>query len=515
MTYQMFGEYNIELCRQDAHMEFPPPRAFQIVAHELLRDGARIGHRCQMLMSPTGSGKTYISLKLAYEALNKGKRVTFVCDRTTLITQTSETADRYGLSAHGIIQAQNPRFDLSFPFQIASAQTLARRQWPESDLTIIDEGHTQYKHVTDYINTTRSAVIALSATPFSAGLGKIYTNLINATTMDALIQNGDLVPMRVFSCTQADMSGAATAGGEWTDRAAEERGMDIIGDVVTEYIKFGEGRKSSCFGSTIKHCEEIARQFNEAGIPAKVFCSTTTADERKEILDEYRKPDSHWRILVSVEALAKGFDVPDVACILDCRPFRKSLSSFIQMIGRGLRSSPEKVDCILLDFSGNIIRFKKDFEEIYFNGLAELDSGEKLDKQIRREDDEEKENSACPRCKYQPFFKRCMSCGFEIVAKALVEHLPGEMKEIMIGKTKLADDSRHLYEQFVSYVRQNGKHETMKGRAAYLYKDIVGSFPPSHWGFDSVPTVPITAAVRNKIQQKNIAYAKAMSKGKK
>lgn len=498
-----------DFFRQDAVIDFPPPRSFQEAAHQALRDGSKAGHKNQLLMAPTGAGKTYLALRVANEALQRGKRVGFVCDRTTLINQTSETADRYGLN-HGVIQAQHWRFNAALPFQIASAQTLARRSWPEFDVIICDEAHTLYKHVTDHISQTPAHVIGLSATPFSAGLGKIYTNLINATTMDALIKNGDLVPMRVFSCTQANMAGAATAGGEWTDRAAEERGMDIIGDVVTEYIKFGEGRKSICFGSTIKHCEEIARQFNEAGIPAKVFCSTTTADERKEILDEYHKPGSHWRVLVSVEALAKGFDVPDVECILDCRPFRKSLSSFIQMIGRGLRSSTGKMDCILLDFSGNIIRFKKDFEEIYFNGLAELDSGEKLDKQIRREDDEEKKDSACPRCKYQPFFKRCMSCGFEIVVKALVEHLPGEMREIMIGKTKLADDSRHLYEQFVSYVRQHGKPETAKGRAAHLYKDILGSWPPSTWGFDSVPTVPITAAVRNKIAQKKIAYAKAM-----
>ncbi len=488
---------------------FPKPRGFQIDTNERIRDGFKAGHRCQLIMSSTGSGKTYIGLRLISEALKKGRKAIFVCDRRNLIEQTSAVADSYGLNNHSVLMAQHWRMDLSLPFQIASAQTLARRSWPPADLIIVDEAHTQYQHVTDHIKSTSAAVIALSATPFSAGLGKIYSNLVCAAPMSELVKLGILVKLKVLSCTQADMKGAATAGGEWTDRAAEERGMDIIGDVVTEWFKFGENRKTIVYGATIKHCEEMCRQFNDAGVKAMVFCADTPDSERKEMLAEYSKPDSLIRILLSVEALSKGMDQKDVGCIVDCRPLRKSISSFIQMIGRGLRSFPGKENCILLDHSGNIIRFRKDFEDIYHNGLDELDSGEKLDKEIRREDDGE-EPTGCPACGYKPFFKRCMGCGFEKVAKALIEHLPGEMKEIMIGKTKLADDSRHLHEQLATYTRSHGNPETAKGRAAHLYKEIVGSWPPSHWGFDSVPDVPITAAVRNKIMQKNIAYAKSM-----
>jgi DNA repair protein RadD len=112
-----------------------------------------------------------------------------VCDRTTLIDQTSATADRYGLSAHGVVQADHWRTDYSKPFQIASAQTLARRQWPMADVIIIDEAHTQLKAWTEYIGTTQAAVIGLSATPFSPGLGKLFSNLVNATTMSELTQS--------------------------------------------------------------------------------------------------------------------------------------------------------------------------------------------------------------------------------------------------------------------------------------------------------------------------------------
>ena len=466
-----------------------------------------------MLMAPTGGGKTYLGLRIIHEALQRSKRCIFVADRTTLIDQTSATADRYGLAAHGIIQANHWRTNLSRPFQIASAQTLARRQWPEADVIVVDEAHTQLKAWTEYIPNTEAVVIGLSATPFSAGLGRLFSNLVNAATMDELTQQGILVPMRPFIARRADMRGAATVGGEWSDKAAEERGMEIVGDVVSEWIKHGENRKSICFGSTIKHCEEICRQFNEAGISAAVFTSETTKEQREELLQEYRKPESFLRVLVSVEALAKGFDVPDVGCVIDCRPLRKSLSTAIQMWGRGLRSSPDtgKTDCIMLDHSGNLERFAEDFSDIFYNGLGELDTGEKLDKAIRKDDDE-KEPKKCPSCGFSPFAKRCIRCGHEIQSVALVEHIPGELQEVMIGKRKMADNSRHLYEQCVTYARAHSSPEKQKARAACLYKDIMGVWPPKSWSFDATQNVEITRNVLNQIRAKNIAYAKAREK---
>lgn len=493
-----------------ASSSFPEPRPFQTAAHEKLREGRRAGHKNQMVMAPTGSGKTYLGLRVIHEALARGKKAVFVCDRTTLIDQTSAVADSYGLGAHSVLQANHWRYSRDLPFQIASAQTIARREWPDADVIVIDEAHTQLSAWTEHIGDCRASVIGLSATPFSVGLGKLFTNLVNATTMHDLTESGVLVPMRVYSCKRADMRGAATAGGEWTDLAAEQRGMEIVGDVVAEWIRFGQGRKTIVFGATIKHCEEICRQFNDAGVMASVFTSNTSETERKVLLSEYRKPDSMLRVLVSVEALAKGFDVKDVGCVVDCRPLRKSLSTAIQMWGRGLRSSPDtgKQDCILLDHSGNIIRFAADYERIFYNGLAALDSGEKLDKTIRR-DDEEKEVVACPSCGFKPFARRCVSCGFEPQAAAMVEHLPGEMQEIRVGKTKLADDKRHLWEQVVTYSRAHSKPEKQAGRAFHLFRDLCGLPPPRDWRIENTPDVVITRAVLNKIRQKNIAYAKA------
>jgi superfamily II DNA or RNA helicase len=491
---------------------FPSPRDFQVKAHESLREGFKNGHKNQLIMAPTGAGKTYLGLRICNEAIQKGKRAVFLCDRTTLIDQTSAVADRYGLNHHGVIQADHWRRRGYELLQIASVQTIAKRAyWPELDVLVVDEAHTTYKAWTDYAKATKAAVIGLSATPFTTGLGTIFSNLINATTMHDLTQSGVLVPMRVFSCHRPDMTGAATAGGEWTSKAAEERGLDIIGDVVADWIKYGDNRKTIVFGSTIKHCQELCGQFSNAGVMAAVFTADTTASEREELLNEYRKPNSHLKVLISVEALAKGFDVPDVGCICDARPLRKSLSTAIQMWGRGLRSSPEtgKQDCYLLDFSGNIVRFFEDFNEVYFNGLQSLDDGEKLDKTIRKK--EEFEAKGCPRCGFTPFHKRCMACGHEKVERSISEALPGHMQEIFIGtganRKKLANNAQDLWNQVCTYARFHSKPDKQAGRAWHLFQKITGQ--KSKWKFDAAPNVDISKNTYNKIQALNIAYKKS------
>ena len=368
--------------------------------------------------------------------------------------------------------------------------------------------------ITAMVAKTSTLPLRLSATPFTAGLGKIFTNLVNATTMFDLTQNGVLVPFRIFSCTKPDMTGAKTAGGEWTDKAAEERGMQIVGDVVDDWHKHGENRKTIVFGATIKHCEELCRQFIDSGIMAAVFTSETTSKERELLLTEYRKPDSMLKVLISVEALAKGFDVPDVGCVCDARPLRKSLSTAIQMWGRGLRSSPDtgKKDCHLLDFSGNIIRFFEDFNDIYFNGLDRLDDGDKLDKNIRK--DEDYEPKGCPKCGYTPFHKRCMACGYEKVSTQVSDALPGHMQEIFMGegknKKKLADNAEHLWHQVCSYARIHSQPEKQSARAWHLFKKITGQ--ETMWQFSKAPIVEISRNVHQKIRQLNIAYKRGMQR---
>jgi DNA repair protein RadD len=215
-------------------------------------------------------------------------------------------------------------------------------------------------------------------------------------------------------------------------------------------------------------------------------------------------------VLISVDALAKGFDVQDVGCVIDARPLRKSLSTAIQMWGRGLRSSPGtgKRDCILLDHSGNIVRFREDFERVYFEGFGSLDDSEKLDR-VAREDDEAGSSPQCPACRYTPFFKRCMACGYEKPVQPLVDEAPGVMQEIRIGKRVAAADHADLWNQLCTYARVyvRGKQA---GWAWHKYREIAGQQVPTRFPrFDDTPDVPVSSALIGKLKSMRIAYHKA------
>ena len=70
---------------------------------------------------------------------------------------------------------------------------------------------------------------------------------------------------------------------------------------------------------------------------------------------------------------------------------------------------------------------------------------------------------ACPVCGYQPMGKRCVSCGHEVIKAISRRARHGEMQEIRIGKTKYADDKRHLWEQACSYARGYSAPDKQQG----------------------------------------------------
>ena len=496
---------------------FPPPRAFQDVAHRELRAGVLAGHQRQLVMAPTGAGKTYLALRVCHEAIQRGKRVMFICDRTTLIEQTIAVARSYGMQTPGVIQAQHPMFASWRPFQIASAQTLARRGAPGAfDVIVVDEAHTLYGTTTKLVESTTAAVIGLSATPFTKGLGAIYSRLVNAATMDELVRLGVLTPLRVRECVRPDMTDAKTSGGEWTQREAGDRGKVLVGDVVTEWLAHASERKTIIFGPTVDYAEALAARFRDVGVRAEVFTSHTTDVERAALLEDYRRPDARIRILISVEALAKGFDVPDVSCVVDARPLRKSLSTYIQMVGRGLRSAPGKSECLLIDHSGNARRFAADFQTVYFDGLAELDAGERLDREVRPEVEDD-DVSQCPSCGHSPMARRCIACGFQPTRTPLIEHQVGESREVQLlgdGASGLASSRRELYAMIRQHEHERAQRKAAEGKpegnpegsASHRYREIVGAWPAGLWKSD--PLTPYTPAVRNKLKSMAIAWAK-------
>jgi len=422
----------------------------------LMRAGIKAGLDRPILMGATGSGKTAIATEIIKLAVAKGSRCLFLCDRIPLIEQASHTFDTYGI-AHGIIQANHWRKRAYEKVQIGSIQTLARREIEFNfDLVLVDECHSTYDYVTNLIKShPKTIFIGLSATPFTKGLGQIYTNVINAMPNDDLLDEGWLVPPVCYIGRRASTEGVSLdSAGEWNKAQISERNGELIGDVCSAWVDkcyhhFGGPVKTILFSATKADGEVMRNKFIDQGYNFVQVTDKTPKDEFIEIVKEFAKKDSKIIGLISVAKLAKGFDNPLVKCIIDCRPLRKALSEYLQILGRGGRpvysgdpndATPEerkrmmaeagKPFFLVMDHSGNWDRFREDRERIYAEGLNTLD-GRSLDESARKDPDEKEDKTIyCASCGeiLDAYYDVCPLCGGKTrKPQSLMIHEPGVM----------------------------------------------------------------------------------------
>lgn len=399
------------------------------------------GDRLFLLGDFTVTHNTVISTQLIDHAINKGSRVGFLVDRTQLVLQTSAMLDSYGID-HGVMQANHWRMRPNMPVQVCSAQTLERRGFPDDwSLVLVDECHAVRRSTADFIKNTSAKVVGLTATPFTDGLAQLYTRLSSVTTTNKLIEDGFLTPLRVYASVEADMKGAKIVAGEYAPAEIEARGSKIIGDIVTNWVAktnehFNGPVKTIVFSATVAHGNEICKQFNAAGYRFEQISYETDPEERAELIAEFSKPNSSIIGLCSVDALARGFDVPDVACGICARPLRKSFSTHIQVIGRVMRVAPfgakkERGYALWLDHTGNYLKFAKDLDQLFEFGVKDLSDTEK-DKEVRKDVEQKERKDIICSCGMVllPSMKVCPACGKERKSKSLIEVSPGHMVEV-------------------------------------------------------------------------------------
>ncbi|MGI4936359.1 MAG: DEAD/DEAH box helicase [Janthinobacterium lividum] len=449
---------------------------------------------------PTGGGKTVIAAELIHQWRAKGKRILFVADRIALIDQTSATLDHYGIN-HGVIQGGHWRARPWERVQVASAETLSRRGWPETDLVIIDECHSLRKTITDQLRANKTPCLGLSATPTTKGLGKFYKRVITVTTTNKLIAEQFLVPFKVFAPSEPDMTGVKAPAGEWSVTDAAEKSMPIIGDVVQEYIQHGEGKKFIAFGCTVAHCEEMKRQFEAAGVQCELY-TYRDGETRTEAVKEFRKPHSYLRGLISISALSRGFDVSDVEVVIMARPLKNSLAEHLQILGRGLRIHTGKKICTVLDHSGNCVRFWNAMHDFLENGITELDDGRTKPKTKAKA--KIKRPAKCPSCKFvHDPAPSCPACGQLYTRSSLIQHQGGRLTEVSGGKNEVTiEEKRDFHGQLLAIAAERGY---ASGWVSHKFKDKFGVWPNS---MGTEPVTP-TPAVMNWVRSRAIAYSKA------
>lgn len=334
-------------------------RPYQQEAVEAIRDAYKGGAKSPLFALPTGGGKTWTFAYIAQQTALKGTRVCILVHRDHLIRQCSDALRLLGVP-HGVIAPGYAELNARH-VQIASVQTLARRlhRWADAfDLFIVDEAHhavaTTWSKIFDRYPTSKR--LGVTATPIrldGRGLIKYFDRLIVGPSMGHLIDKGFLAKYRIFAPrVKPDMSGLKKRAGDFqADGAAAV--MDrptITGDAVEHYRKHLNGLPAIAFCCTIAHAKNVARTFQDAGIPSAVIEGANTHEERKALIEGLASGSI--KVLASCDVISEGVDIPTCQGAILLRP-TESLTLYLQQVGRALRPKPDGSAAVILDHAAN------------------------------------------------------------------------------------------------------------------------------------------------------------------
>ena len=483
-------------------------RPYQVEAIASVRSSLSTGHRRPMLQLATGGGKTAIAGSIINGALTKGNQVIMTVPSISLVDQTYSSLFADGIYDVGVMQANHPQTNPRAPVQIASLDTLRRRELPRAGLVLVDEAHRRSKFLSQWMGLPgweKVPFIGLSATPWTKGLGKDFDDLIIAATSKDLIEAGYLSPFRVYaSKSKPDLSGVADVAGDYNEGqlSTEMQKPKLVADAVQTWLEKGEDRPTLCFAVDCAHAQTLQAQFERAGVHTAYIDSHTPRNEREMIRRRFQ--DGSVKVVCNVGCLTTGVDW-DVRCIILCRP-TKSEILYVQIIGRGLRTASGKIDCLVLDHSDTTARlgFVTDIHH------AKLDDGKAPNAKAKKEEQKEREERL-PReclscgCMLPAETRKCPDCGFECKKPSKIVHAPGELIELTGKKQYSKEDKQSWYSQLKYIQREKGRKD---GWVSNQYRDKFGVWPRGMDEFEKSPSIE----VRNFVKSRAIAFAKAKSK---
>ena len=432
-----------------------------------------------LIFAPTGAGKTIIATKIVSDAVSRGKRVLFVVHREILVSQTDNKFSTVGLECGFIKAGWLENSDALV--QIASVQTLPKREsWKTLDFDVIlfDECHlVAFASICQQMIADifpHAIYLGLTATPWrlskQESLGDIYSALVCAPMPFELIESGFLVKPSYYSLDfDADLSQVEIVNGDYNLNQLSNTcdRPELIEQLCNGWFDLAYQRPTIAFAVGVTHAENIARAFNSHGVSAGVVTGKTPIAQRNELYSSLA--DGELKLLASCAALSEGFDVPQVSCVILARP-TKSKALYFQQLGRGLRLSEHKRDCLVLDQSGNVNQhgFIEDLEKVE---LTPSHSQENKQKQAPLK--------VCPRDRggcgtyIYAFYLKCPHCQYNFDLQKLIT---------VLGSNRLLSPEDELRLNFYrSKLREAFQRNFAPSWAAMEFQTQYGFFPPFDW----------------------------------
>lgn len=261
---------------------------------------AFIKYKRVILLAPCGGGKTVIASSIMYDSVNKGKKVWFIVHRKELLEQANNTLDRYEI----------PKKNISI-YMVQSLANKLDKIEENPDLIIFDEcqhstSNTYLKIIEKFPN---SYILGLTATPSRLSgkpLGDIFQSIISDVTAKELISRKFLASYDYYAPQiDLDLDKVKIKSGEY-ETASLNREMDkmtIYGDIIKNYKKLADGKKSIIYCHSVEYSKKIEKLFTDNGYSIRHFDGSTPENERTKIIEEFR--EDKIKILTNVDLIGE------------------------------------------------------------------------------------------------------------------------------------------------------------------------------------------------------------------
>jgi superfamily II DNA or RNA helicase len=319
-------------------------------------------HQRQIVVLPTGTGKTVLGLAIAKHI---GKRTLWIAHREELITQPYDTCSIvWPEASRGIVKAARNEINAQCVF--ASVQTIQRKnrikQLGNFDFVVLDECHhanaNSWKQAAENVGCFTAGgpkLLGLTATPErtdNKSLGDIFENIAYVYHLITAVNDGYLVPITYQQRRlNLDLASVKTRRNGDFDETALDAAMlqaGIVNEICAAVQEHAQ-RKILVFTVSVKQSQEVATKLQSLNILVAEINGETPSEVRRARLRRFKSGDL--RCITNCMVLTEGFDEPTVDCIIMARP-TTSKPLYCQAIGRGLRISPGKENCLVVDMVG-------------------------------------------------------------------------------------------------------------------------------------------------------------------
>lgn len=319
------------------------------------------------------------TIALLYHATGTGKTVTAVMDaklcggRTLFLAHTHELVEQATTTFRKlwskvtigkyVDSIKQPNAHVVCGSIQSIALNLDRFKDTDFDYLIIDEAHhasaDTYQKVLAYFKP--KFTLGLTATPERTDDNKvildIFKNTAHKLDIKTAVGIGELVPVRCIRIhTNIDLTRVRFNSVQYNIRDLEskiyvpERNRLIV-DTWLQYVK---NRRTVVFCASVKHANEVAILFENAGVPAASVSGVMKSSERNELLTRFASGDI--KVLCACDLLNEGWDCPQTEVLFMARPTMSKVL-YTQQLGRGMRLADGK-DCLMVfDFVDNASQY--------------------------------------------------------------------------------------------------------------------------------------------------------------